>query len=57
MYNVIEKNKSLYSTISKIDFKSSDSNKKILNEINNLIAVVHFPEYFYLSKSRFKSSN
>lgn len=56
MYNVVKRNKEIYNSISKIEFKNKDSNKKILDEINNLIAIVHFPEYFYLSKDRFKSS-
>ena len=56
MYAIILKNKTVYNSIDKITFKKRDSNKKILDEINNLIGIVHFPEYFYLSKNRFKSS-
>ena len=56
MFKVVQRNKEIYNSISKVEFKKSDPNKKILDEINNLIAVVHFPEYFYLSKNRFKSS-
>lgn len=55
MFAVIKKNKTVFNSIEKIEFKSSDSNKTILREINNLIAAVHYPEYFYLSKNRFKS--
>lgn len=57
MYKIILKNKNIYNNIEKIQFKSKDTNKKILEEINNLIGLAHYPEYYYLSQYRFKSTS
>lgn len=56
MYAIIVKNKHIYNNIEKIQFRNKDSNKQILEEINNLIGAVHYPEYYYLSQYRFKST-